>query len=119
MAEFTVDTDCEHFYSHRLKLGILDGDRRQFSGSDKGEIPWIETEYDPLATVVRQLNAFEFTGNECCSVKIRSWSAYSGLHMQVHLLMMYSFSTNSSIPLLTHGNSISCLQRVEKLAAPS
>jgi hypothetical protein len=53
MDKTAVGTCCKAFYTQFFQFCMLDGDRRQFSRSDKGEIARIEAEDDPLSFVIR------------------------------------------------------------------
>ena len=52
MDETAVHTARQDLHSQRFELFMLDGDRRQFRGSDKGEITGVKAEGDPLSLVV-------------------------------------------------------------------
>ena len=43
MGETAINTDSKYLCIESLQLGILDGNCRQFSWSDKGKVTWIET----------------------------------------------------------------------------
>ena len=53
MDETAVHAARQDLHSQRLELFVLDGDRRQFRGSDKGEITGVKAEGYPLSLVVR------------------------------------------------------------------
>jgi hypothetical protein len=56
-----------------FELSMFLGDRRDFGGSDKGEVTGIETEEHPFAEVVGQFDGSEFAVEICGSGKIRGF----------------------------------------------
>jgi hypothetical protein len=53
VGETAVGADRKNLNTQGLQLIIFDGNCRQFSRSDKGEIARVEADHDPLALVVR------------------------------------------------------------------
>jgi len=49
----------QHLGVQGLDLLVFGGNCRQFRGSDEGEIPGIEIAHDPLAAIIRQLDALD------------------------------------------------------------
>ena len=57
--ETAIRTDGQHLGVHFLEIIVFGCDRSQFRGSNKGEITWIEAQYNPLSFVVRELYLLE------------------------------------------------------------
>ena len=68
--EVAVDADREDLATEILELLILVGDRRHFGRSNKGEVTGIETEEEPLAEVVGELDVGEaaFVVRRCVEI---------------------------------------------------
>jgi hypothetical protein len=73
VGEAAVHTYREDFDIEGFQLFILDGNCRQFGGSNEGEIPWIEAQNDPMAFVVRQTDVLEAALMIGIGFKIGSW----------------------------------------------
>jgi hypothetical protein len=68
-------------------LTVSGGDRRQFGGSNKGEITWIETDYDPSSLEIGQLDRLEsLPGDKGVGLEIGRFHTDSRLHRH-HLLL--------------------------------
>ena len=64
-----VGADRENLHAHLLDFWVLDGNCRQFGGSNKGEVAGVEAQDHPLAVVVRQLDVLETAIHEAAASK--------------------------------------------------
>jgi hypothetical protein len=68
--ELRVDADSDDLDAELLELTVLRGDRRELGRSNEGEVTGIETDEDPLAEKVRELELLEAAVaiRRCCEI---------------------------------------------------
>jgi hypothetical protein len=57
--EHAVHAHGQYFHSELLELGIFLGDRRDFGGSNKGEVTWIEAQQYPFPEILGEFEIDE------------------------------------------------------------